>query len=551
MQRWRGYWFAPGGRTSAAIVRVAIATSVLWTLLRTLSAGYAANPAHSPLELYHPVGLWMLAGSAPPPAWLVELLAPVAWVTTAAMLLGVKTRLSTVASWLSAVALVSYDVSFTPSWPHHNNLPFLAQLAFFGARGGDVWSVDAWLRRRRGLPALEVAAGYQWSLRLVQLAVALMFFAAAMAKLFFGHFTLAWAFSDNLRHQLLARFDWIGVPRTAVASWLIDDVWRYRAAALLNLLAQMTPITSVALVRRPRLRLLAGGMFVIEVLALGLVMDLWNVHWLPLAAVFVDWDYWLGARARSSTPAHHPEPNSRPPHAAAISAFVALYLLYDLVVAFGLDQRLRTYPFSAYPMFGYVRAKRPYDRHATYEMPGAVIEVLAQVPLSPFDQVRVDSHYTFRTAYKVRSADKLEAQLSALHDTLLTMFPERGVEGVRLHLASFQAPAYPAPASLQPRRLGVLGERRGDQVRSALGTVRAEGGLLRVTPRWRGLSPRVVTYQAVIDYAPELVPLVEEPGADSDAGTVVLRRPKGASVVVLAVADGVAYVVGESGKRRW
>lgn len=549
---WQRYWFAPGGRLGVAIVRVAIAASVIWTLTRVLSSGYAADPAHAPSELYRAVGVWMLWGSAPPPVWLLEALPVVAYGATLAMALGLCTRLSTMVSWLSAVALVSFDVSFTATWSHHNNLPLLAQLAFVVARSGDALSLDALYRRFRKAPPLDVPGGYQWSLRLVQLAVALMFFGAAMAKLYFSGGTLAWAMSDNLRHQLLARFDWIGVPRTAAAEWLLQESWRYRTVALGNLGMQIGPIFSVFLVRRPILRALAGSVFVVEVLALGVVMDLWNLHWLPLAAVFVDWDRLLGRGATAASGAASGEASGRsglPARPTAKSAFIALFLLYDAVVLAGLDQRLRTYPFSAFPMFGYVRAKKPYHVHQSYEMPGTSIELLSEPAATALAQARIDAHHTFRLAYRVRDASALEHQLTAMQSLFQESFPELKVFGVRLYLASFQAPPYPAPAGLTRHRLAILGELRQGVVTSALGKVQARGATLSIRPHWRGEPvPGPVTYQAIVDYRIEPVALAVTAGAD---GELLAPRPEGGSVVILALAGGRSYVVGEVGRRRW
>lgn len=545
---WQRYWFAPGGRVGVAIVRVAIAVSVAWTLTRVLSGGYAAEPARAPYELYRAVGLWMLWGSAPPPVWLLEALPVVAYGATLGMALGLCTRVSTMVSWLSAVALVSFDVSFTATWSHHNNLPLIAQLTFVFARSGDALSLDALYRRLRKLAPREVPGGYQWSLRLVQLAVALMFFGAAMAKLYFSGGTLAWAMSDNLRHQLLARFDWIGVPRTAAAEWLLQESWRYRVAALGNLCMQIGPVLSVFLVRRPILRALAGSVFVVEVLALGVVMDLWNVHWLPLAAVFVDWDRLLGPGAAAPS-GEASERLVLPARATAKSAFIALFLLYDAVVLAGLDQRLRTYPFSAYPMFGYVRAKKPYHVHQSYEMPGTSIELLSEPAATAHVQERIDAHHTFRLAYRVRDASALEHQLTAMQSLFQESFPELKVFGVRLHLASFQAPAYPAPAGLTRHRLAILGELRQGVVTSALGQVQVRGGSLIIRPNWRGEPvPGPVTYQAIVDYRIEPVALAVSAGAD---GALLAPRPEGGSVVILALAGGRSYVVGEVGRRRW
>src|SRR5262245_9438742 len=172
----------------------------------------------------------MLLGKTPPPDLLVHVLWIAAWTATVAMLVGAATRTATAISFVAAVALAALSFSASRLWSHQYNVVLLAQLAFLGARGGDVLSVDWLVRRLRGLPAHDVPRGYQWSLRLVQLAIALMFAGAFFHKFLHGHFTLRWALSDNLRHHLLMRFDLAGLERPPLVDWLIDDPWRFRTA---------------------------------------------------------------------------------------------------------------------------------------------------------------------------------------------------------------------------------------------------------------------------------------------------------------------------------
>src|SRR5215831_17629103 len=93
VSRWQRYWFDDGGRTSAAVVRIAIATSVLMTLQRlaTLSTVHIPGPS----ELYRPVGIWMLFGHLVPPAGVVTALWIVAVGATVLMLVGLGSRAAT------------------------------------------------------------------------------------------------------------------------------------------------------------------------------------------------------------------------------------------------------------------------------------------------------------------------------------------------------------------------------------------------------------------------------------------------------------------------
>src|SRR5688572_26187223 len=136
----------------------------------------------APAEIYRPVGIWMVFGGSPPPDAVVSILWVVAFASTIAMLVGAVSRAATAVSFVTSLALASLAFSGTPSWSHGYNIVFLAQLALLGGRCGDTLSVDALIRKRRGLPEINVERGYQWSLRLVQFAVALMFVGACYHK---------------------------------------------------------------------------------------------------------------------------------------------------------------------------------------------------------------------------------------------------------------------------------------------------------------------------------------------------------------------------------
>ena len=452
MNRWQRYWFADGGRLAAACVRVAIAASVLLTLERLATLSTVDLPG--PVDLYRPVGIWMVLGHTIPPDWLITALWVMAWGGSAAMLLGLATRWSTVVSFVGALSIASLSFASSQAWSHQYNVVFLAQLAFLGARGGDALSLDAVIRRLRGLPALDVARGYQWSLRLVQLAIALMFAGAVFHKLLHGHFTLRWALSDNLRNHLLVRYDLAGLDRPAIVDWLLEDVWRYRGAAVLNLAAQLTPIFACVFVRRPVIRALCGAVFACEVVALGMVMSLWNEHWLPLAAAFVDWDR-LGRRLLRS-----PESAERDatPRSRIRQIWIAGFVAYEAVTSFAptLDQKLNTYPFSGFPMFATIRAAEPYDEHMPYSVPGDRYVVTSSKPLDAAQQRWFD--HGNRGLHEITDPALVERRLRAILDTARRRYPEVEIRGVRHYLTIFEAPAYPAPARFASYPIAVVGE---------------------------------------------------------------------------------------------
>jgi hypothetical protein len=450
VRRWQRYWFAEGGRVSCAILRIAIAVALILTLHRlrhTWPAGAAGSPGPHPV--YRPVGIWMLAGHHEPPTWLIDALWALAWTGAVGMLAGAFARVSQALAFVAGVALAALSYSATKSWSHQYNVVFVALLAFQGARSGDALSVDAYVRRLRGLPPIDLARAYQWSIRLVQVAVAVMFASGMFHKVLHGHLTLRWAFSDNLRHHLLVRYDLAGVPRPAIVDWIINDETRYHLAALMNLISQTLPVAAIFLVRRPLLRAGAGLFFVIETIALGVVMQLWNLHWLPLAAVFVDWEALLRIRHLPPVPE-----DWRAPRGPTI--FVIAFIVYDVVLAFspGIDQKLNTYPVSAFPMFAQVRAREPFDTHQPYSVPGVHFEI---EPAAPGASEWLD--YDYRTVLQVKDPAELGRRLTAILARVRTRYPQTKL--VRVYLTIFETPAYPAPAHFEPHPIAIMGEYDG------------------------------------------------------------------------------------------
>jgi hypothetical protein len=541
VKRWQRYWFAEGGRWSAAVLRIAIATSVLLTLQRlaTLSTVHIPGPP----ELYRPVGIWMLLGHHVPPGFVVTTLWIVAIGATISMALGLCARASTAVSLVAALALASASFASSATWSHQYNVVFLAQLALLGARSGDVLSLDAVIRRHRGLPARDVPRGYQWSVRLVQFAVALMFAGAAFHKILHGHFTLRWALSDNLRHQLLVTYDLAGNPRPALVDWIIDDVWRFRTMAVLNLISQSTPILACFFVRRPLVRALGGGFFVLETVALGLVVNLWNLHWLPLAAVFVDWERLFGfvTRRGPSVPPPTP-PGWSPPRAAR--TFVVAFVVYDVVMALvpTIDQRLNTYPFSAFPMFATVRARAPYDQHLPYAVPGDRFEALSERPFDAHAQRWVD--HMNRRLFLVTDPVLFQKRLTTILADMQARFPELGIHGLRHHLTIFEAPAYPAPAHFEPHAIAVMGELDASgRFRSVLGKLDDTGVTLR---------PQHVdtTTVRLVAYAGDSLTPRELP-ATRDGDHFATGRIDGDPLYVVAIIDGTPWLVAARKAWRW
>jgi hypothetical protein len=434
----------------------------------------------------------------------------VAWLSTIAMLLGVFTRATHAVSVVATMAIAAYAVSGSATWSHTDVPPVLASLALLGARSGDALSIDAWrrARRRKAAPATD----YQASVRLVQLAVAAVFVLGCYEKIRAGGLSpLAWALSDSLRHHLLAWYDASSLPRTPVANWLLGAAWRYELFALVSMTCQVFPALAVIFVRRPWLRAIAGMLWCSEIIGLGLVMRLWNLPWLPLVAVFINWDA-LAIRFGAATGAESPI-KSR-----GRLAFVTGFVVFFALQAFWLNQRLHAYPFSGFPLFASVRAKRPYSRHQSYEFVAGSLDAIG-ANNDPALTTWLAQRAAYRAVWGARGRKDIELALTLALRDAQTSWPGAGITKLRLWLSIFQAPAYPAPARIDRLDIAVLGELDRGAFRSALGTLLPDSRTWIAPPTAPALAG--MTLFAIRNDNPEPIAVA----ATATAGGFVLAEP--------------------------
>ena len=141
-------------------------------------------------------------------AWFPELPREVyvglLWLAAAAavaMSLGLLTRLATAATF----AIVAYNLLLSTTHFHNNRAYLVIVLGLLAvAPCGRELSVDAWLRRRRGRPALD-SSGPAWPLWLLRFECAAIYAASGMSKLldpdWFGG-TVTWQRVSRARDQL-------------------------------------------------------------------------------------------------------------------------------------------------------------------------------------------------------------------------------------------------------------------------------------------------------------------------------------------------------------
>jgi HTTM domain len=206
-----------------ALLRVmagAIALVHLWPFVADAIGGRIYRDA-----FYEPYAAWY---PELPPALYGGLLA-VGVVASVAMSLGVWTRVATAAT----LGVVTYNLFLSTTHLHSNRAYLVIVLAALAiVPCGRELSVDAWLRARRGLPALDPRSP-AWSLWLLRFEAAVVYGASGLSKLVDGDWfggTVTWHRLVQVRDQL----DASPLPAWAV-SLLVDRSFHTVAAKVIVL----------------------------------------------------------------------------------------------------------------------------------------------------------------------------------------------------------------------------------------------------------------------------------------------------------------------------
>jgi hypothetical protein len=370
---------------SVAACRVCLFGSILFISQRTWNvfggdAGFAAWYASRISAPYYPFGPLLLFGHDIPGLAFWYGCEAVALYAGICAIIGMCTRPAMILSTISSLFLIVLQASSSWFWSHSYNVVFLCAIPFSFCNAGSSLSVDRVIGRflpwypfgRRTEPVF-------WGVLAGQAAAALFYFGAFYAKIFetwhqagiLGPYY--YVFSDNMRNIL--GMSWLGIPEYPIPPW-IHIAWSYpiiwEALILGHLFMQAIPIFAIVSADHPRLRLFEGANFFVGIVALGIFMAGWNWWWMPLAAFFVDWDYWAAAVARLLPDRFRLLPRSVPVRASAarMSVYGALlFFFFGTYLTGVLSQHAnnwKTYPFSNFSFYAGLYLRPPYDRHMPY-----------------------------------------------------------------------------------------------------------------------------------------------------------------------------------------
>jgi hypothetical protein len=213
--------------------------------------------------------------------------------------------------------------------------------------------------------SIKTKAEYAIPIILMQFSLAWPFFSAFTYKMFLVSGPM-WVLSDNMRNMLLTQNILLGSD-SVIRNFFASDVILWKSLAVLNLCLQAMPIFSIFFLKKPYIRLLFGFIYTIESVFLYIVMGRFpsilpfNLDWVLLATVFIDWDFFLKNRLK---PVNFVSTQTR-----AIKNIALCIVILTIVVSYifnGKDKDF-TYPFSATSMFSSTKVKKPYTIHQTHD----------------------------------------------------------------------------------------------------------------------------------------------------------------------------------------
>jgi hypothetical protein len=181
------FWFEPSRPQNLAVSRVVFYFG-LWAFYFPVDFaawGAVSDAFWTPLPLFNALHL-----TAAPVAVLrvLELVWRMSLLTSA---VGFHTRLSTSVAALIGVYLLGLPHNFGHTY-HFDALLAIGLVVLACSRAGDACSIDALVTRR----AVERSAEYTWPIKFMRVMMALLFFAAGVAKV--RHGGLAWVTSSSM-----------------------------------------------------------------------------------------------------------------------------------------------------------------------------------------------------------------------------------------------------------------------------------------------------------------------------------------------------------------
>jgi hypothetical protein len=280
-RRWMHFWFEPSAPFDLGASRALFFGGLFLFYVATDFSGWGqvSRAFWMPLPVFQALHLKPLN-----PHGLAAL--QLAWhIALVSSAIGYQTRVSMWISFVLGFYLLGLPHNFGHTF-HFDALLVVAMGVLACSRAGDACSVDAALGRGRSEPSGE----YTWPLRAIWLAMALVFFAAGIAKVRYGG--LEWIFSQNLAIVLTRAAYHVSDadPITSLGLIVARHGWLTRAIAAATIVVELGFVTSL-FSRTARLIFVPAAFFML--IGIRVLMGptfggflIANVFWVPWSRVY-------------------------------------------------------------------------------------------------------------------------------------------------------------------------------------------------------------------------------------------------------------------------
>jgi hypothetical protein len=224
----------------------------------------------------------------------LSVLVPVWKVSLLLSCVGLATRVSTVVAFVVGSYLVALPYNFGKT-DHMTALVLFAIGILTLSRCGDAWSVDALIRRRMGRAAPAASGEYRWPVRMVWLTMAVVFFAAGMAKVMQGG--LAWVFSDHFAISLVQQHYSLDPPGVKWGLFVARHAWMAHLLAAGAVVLELA--APLALFSR-RLRWVLWPSLLLMQVGIGVLMNVWFTRFMFVYVFWVPWSELIPRRLQST-----------------------------------------------------------------------------------------------------------------------------------------------------------------------------------------------------------------------------------------------------------
>jgi hypothetical protein len=292
-RRWFAFWFEPSRPGDLGLSRLLFFGGLLVMYLNVDVSewGTVSRAFWRPTAFFAALGLQPLSEGS------LDALQTIWRIALACSAIGMFTRTSMTVSALLGFYILGLPHNFGHTY-HFDALLVIAMAILAMSRAGDAFSVDRW---RTGKPPPPPSGEYTWPIRMIWVAMSLVFFAAGVAKL--RHGGLEWIISDNMKVILMRAPYHVSDadPLTHVGLWIAAHDWLTRVLAASALIIELGFIASLVSRRAriifvPAAFLLLVGIRVLMGPTFGGFL-IANVFWVPWLSIWERARSWFDTHA--------------------------------------------------------------------------------------------------------------------------------------------------------------------------------------------------------------------------------------------------------------